>query len=307
MTRFVARRAAALPALLFLAASSSLAEAVLGAGLGYDETTGPSFAASAQGAVEAIGSRLALRLEGEGEASVALPAPLGAASFDPSAAEAEALGLVELSYAAGSLYCLGAASGGLSLEEGAVSYSAGLRGRVAVQALEFSASLSPRLGFDSSAEGGLELGLLGECSFLAADLVLKPRLDLSAFDFRDGSRALRAMPGLALSWYPLVPLSISFEAGYRREWTAEGAASSGIPMSLSLFASPLDKVFLRAGAEALAPLPSGALSDAAAYLELSFSLAERAGREIRLPLRLSYDGDAEARFGLYAGLELSFD
>ena len=307
MTRLAARRFAVLTALLSLAASPSLAEAVLGAGMVYDKASGPSLAASAQGAVETIGSRLALRLEGEGEASVALPAPLGAAPFDPSASGAEAFGLVELSYTAGSLNCLGAASGGLSLEEGAVSYSAGLRGRVAVQALELSASLSPRLGFDSSAQGGLELGLLGECSFLAADLVLKPRLDLSAFDFRDGSRAFRAMPGLALSWYPLVPLSISFEAGYRREWTAEGAATSGIPLSLSLFASPLDKVFLRAGAEALAPLPSGALSDAAAYLELSFALAGRAGRELRLPLRLSYDGDAEARYSLYAGLELSFD
>lgn len=307
MTRPVARRFAALPVLLFLAASSAAAETVLGAGMGYDEAVGLSFAASAQGAVEAIGPRLSLRLEGDGEASVALPAPLGAAPFDPSQAEAEALGLAELSYTAGSLYCLGAASGGLVLESGAASYSAGLRGRVAVQVLEFSASLSPRLGFDSSADGGLELGLLGECSFLAADLVLKPRLDLAAFDFRDGSRALRAVPGLALSWYPLIPLSISFEAGYWLQWTAEGEATSGIPVSLSLFASPLDKVFLRAGAEALATLPSGALSDAAAYFELSFALAGRAGRELRLPLRLAYEHDAEAPMSLYAGLELSFD
>lgn len=305
MTRLLARRAAALPALLFLAISTSSAEAVLGAGIGYDEAGGPALAASAQGALETVGARLALRVAGE--ASLALPSPPGAAPFDPSLAEAKALGLLEVSYASGSLYWLGAASGGLSLEGGASSYSAGLRGRAAMQTLEVSAALSPRLAFDSAADGGLELGLLGECSFLAADLVLKPRLDLAAFEFRDGSRAVSATPGLGLSWYPLFPLSLSLEAGYRREWTAAGAESSGIPLGLSLFASPLDAVFLKAGAEALASLPSGSMSDIVAFLELSFGLARREGRELRLPLRLAWEGDAEAPLSLYAGLELSFD
>jgi hypothetical protein len=166
-----------------------------------------------------------------------------------------------------------------------------------------SVSLEPLLAVQALVDPYTDLGLAVRVAVLAGSAVLEPAL---AADLRwDTGTEVRLEPGLTVSWYPGIPLTI--ETGLR--WTARVASDGGWTSAWAATiaaAGALGGVVLFTGTGSIGSGADGIAGDAAA--EFAFVLGEVGGVEASLPIRCSVTGSNADGItaGLGGGLRLSW-
>ena len=133
---------------------------------------------------------------------------------------------------------------------------------------------------------------------LAGSAVLEPALSAGLRWDADAALAIRLEPGLAVSWYPGIP--VTFEAGFR--WTARIAASGGWNSewagTLSL-SGALGGTLLFTAAGSLGRGPDGTSGDA--RTEIVIVLGACTGGELSLPIRFAITGSDAGGIAVGAG------
>ncbi len=272
-----------------------LSEASLGSGAEYTPAHSSGVYAAASGSTESVGDGLALRLAGEGSGTAWSDGSL----WGSAGAEAQA------SATLGSTILLGSANGGLVNDDEGQNWNAGLHATLGFEGFAVSTYFTPRFVYDSSDDGGTELGLRSALSFLAGQTVLKPNVDIAALQAPDGTRSLGVLPGLGLSWYPTIPLAVSGEAGFMRSWYPGGGISDEVSAGADIFGALGGSILFKARAEVGLDTASLALDRTAASVEISFLIAALRSGELRLPLRATWDSDPDKGLRIYAGVRIS--
>ena len=171
-------------------------------------------------------------------------------------------------------------------------------------------------GLDVSADfrAGLErrsdLGVLSTIattglgtSFVVGELLLKPRFDASAAYADLGTTTWTFLPGLGLSWYPGLPVSASFAAGWSRALYGSSTTDS-LVAETSLYAAIGALYASLEGSVTLAP--SG-VSAASAALGLSLDAGRVGKARLSIPTRASYLLGGSPVLSLFAGVALALD
>ncbi|HUW40123.1 MAG TPA: hypothetical protein VMV90_03880 [Rectinemataceae bacterium] len=272
-----------------------LSEASFGSGAEYTRAHASGLFAAASGSTDCIGRIFALRLSGEGSGTAWSDGSLWGAA----GAEAQASASFGRTIVAAGLH------GGLANDDEGRNWNAALRGTIGFEGFSVSTYFTPRFVYDSSDDGGAELGLGSALSILAGQTVLKPNLDLSAAQAPDGTRSLSLRPGLGLSWYPGLPLALSGETGFTRSWYPGGGMSDEVSAGAELYGALGDTVLFRAKAWAAVETAGLVLDRSAGSAELSFLVAALRSGELRAPVRVSWDSDPDRGPRLYAGLRFS--
>jgi hypothetical protein len=272
-----------------------LSEASLGSGAEYTSAHSSGVYAAASGSTESVGEILALRLAAEGSGTAWSDGSL----WGSAGAEAQA------SATLGSTILLGSANGGLVNDDEGQNWKAGLHATLGFEGFAVSTYFTPRFVYDSSDDGGTELGLGSALSFLAGQTVLKPNVDIAALQAPDGTRSLGVRPGLGLSWYPAFPLAVSGDVGFMRSWYPGGGISDEVSAGADIFGALGGSVLFKARAEAVVDTASLAFDRTTASVEISFLIAALRSGELRLPLRATWDSDPDRGLCLYAGVRIS--
>jgi hypothetical protein len=156
-------------------------------------------------------------------------------------------------------------------------------------------SLEPTLSLQGLVDPFIDLDVAVRVTVLAGSAVLEP--GLSAGVRWDTGTRVRMEPGLSVSWYPGIPLTI--ETGFR--WTAGVVPDVGWTSEWTVTAAvagALGGVLLFTGAGSGGHGTAGWYADAAA--EIAFVVGEVGRAELSLPFRCSVTGsDAD---GITAGL-----
>ncbi|MBL8967672.1 MAG: hypothetical protein JNG85_11745 [Spirochaetaceae bacterium] len=292
---FILRAAAA--AIALSAAVPAFAEISVETFGGYG-TVGGALAGAAGGATfETLGTALGLRLSCDGEGVYARDG-VGLGQGSATAQVAAGSGVFSL---------LGSIEGGAYAKRAGAGWLAGASLGLTLNGEEASASLVPRVLYDSGPEGFLELGGRLAASFLAGDAVLKPEMDLAWQSAADGSTAFALSPGLGFSWYPGFPVAAAFGAGWRRVSLATGSTVDSVPAFASLYGAAGRALSWSVDASLEFGLADLTLFAAMAEAELGFAVGRFAGGEVVLPLALSWDLDADEGFAVRAGLRVALD
>ena len=252
----------------------------------------PAAASSISASIEKSGDTTAAR------ASCTLQGRAGSGIFG------SAEGRGEFSWTPGGLSSLFVIEGGAS---GGDTTSLSWRGAgslvLTLEGLDLSAD------FKAGLERRSDLGVLSTlastgfgASFVAGEFLIKPRVDASA-SFADlGTTTLTFLPGLGLSWYPGIPLSASFAAGWSRALSGSSNLDSLVAeASLYAAAGPLF-----GSLDGSATVGAGGVSAAAAF-GLSLDAGRVGKARLGLPVRLSYVLGGSPVLSLFAGLNLAFD
>jgi hypothetical protein len=164
--------------------------------------------------------------------------------------------------------------------------------------------------FKAGLERRSDLGVLSTlatsglgASFVAGEFLLKPRFDASA-SFADlGTTTWTFLPGLGLSWYPGLPISASFAAGWSRAMAGNSEADSLVAeASLYAAAGPL-----YGSLDGSATIGTGGVAEASAAFGLSLDAGRIGKARLGIPLRFSYVLDGSPVMSLFAGISLSLD
>jgi hypothetical protein len=158
-----------------------------------------------------------------------------------------------------------------------------------------SVSLEPLLAVQALVDPYTDLGISIKVAVLAGSAVLEPAL--AAGVRWDTDTEVRLEPGLAVSWYPGIPLTI--KTGLR--WTARVASDGGWTSAWTatiVAAGALGGVMLFTGTGSIGSGADEIVGDAAA--ELAVVLGEAGGVEVSLPIRCSVTSSDAG--GITAGL-----
>jgi hypothetical protein len=257
--------------------------ATVSAGLDIDDERLLDDAGALRWEVEAAGSFLPVDGSISGSASALLEASLSAS------------GCVVIGRMSGS--ASGSSAGGAGPVTGSLGASLVFDGEAA------GFSIEPWVTIQGLVEPYLETGLTVQVSVLAGSLVLEPAVSAGLRWDSDSDPWIQLEPGLALAWYPGIPLTL--EAGFR--WAGRIAAAGGWESewagTLSL-SGALGGVLLFTGAGSLGRGPDGTSGDASA--ELAIVLGAPAGVEISLPIRFVFSGSDVEGFTVGAGAGLRF-
>jgi len=171
-------------------------------------------------------------------------------------------------------------------------------------------------GLDLSADfkAGLErrsdLGVLSTlatsglgASFVAGEFLLKPRFDASASFADQGTTTWTFLAGLGLSWYPGLPISAAFAAGWSRAMAGSSATDSLVGAA-SLYAA-VGPVY--GSLDGSATIGAGGVTAASAALGLSLDAGRIGNARLGIPTRFSYVLAGSPVMSLFAGISLAFD
>ena len=296
-------RAARLPLVLLLlaAAAAGSAESALEVLAGAEDLAAAVAAISAVIEVDEqslLGDAGALRWELEAAGSF-LPVD---GSFSGSASA-----LLEASRSSSGRVLTGSLSGSASGSSatGAGPVSATLGASLVFNGETAGCSLEPWIAVQGLVEPFFETGLAVNVPLLAGSWVLEP--GVSAGPRWDAGTGLlvRLAPGLAVTWYPGIPLTIDAEFRWTASLAAAGGWDSEWAGTLSL-SGTLGGILLFTGTGSLGRGPDGTTVDARA--ELAIILGSPAAGEVSIPIRFGFSGsDAEGfAVGAAAGLRFSW-
>lgn len=164
--------------------------------------------------------------------------------------------------------------------------------------------------FNAGIERRSDLGVLSTlatsglgASFVAGEFLLRPRFDASA-SFADlGTTTWTFLPGLGLSWYPGLPVSAAFAAGWSRAM-AGGATADSLVAEASLYAAAGP---LYGSLDGSATIGTGGITAASAALGLSLDAGRIGKARLGIPMRFSYVLGGSPVMSLFAGISLSLD
>ena len=164
-------------------------------------------------------------------------------------------------------------------------------------------SFEPSLAVQGLLDAYTDLGLAVRVTILAGSAVLEPAL-VAGLRW-DAGTEVRLEPGLSVSWYPGIPLTL--ETGFR--WTARVASDGGWTSAWTATmaaAGALGGVVLFTGTGSIGSSTDGIAGDAAA--ELAVVLGKVGGAEVSIPIRCSVTGSEADGItaGLGGGLRLSW-
>lgn len=295
-------RAARFPlaALMLAAAAASLpAQSVLDLTASVDDLAAPAAALSA--GLDLADERI---LGEDGAARWNLGA---GASFIPSdgSVSGSTAGALDVSWSVGGWTLLGRLSGSVSASsvDGVGPLIAGIGASFVRDSELAGISLEPTFAVQGLVDPFVDLDVAVRVTVLAGSAVLEP--GLSAGVRYDAGTQVRLEPGLSVSWYPGIPLTletglrwiagVATEIGWTSEWTVTFSA-----------AGALGGVLLFTGAGSCGHGPSGWYADAAA--EIAVVLGEVGRVQMSLPIVCSVTGsDADGlTAGLGGGLRLSW-
>lgn len=196
---------------------------------GRADPAGAAFAAGGSLDARAASGPFAARLSASADLFIGPGAPFGGDAAVDAGGSFAADGVV------GGAYCFA----GTTDAGGPRVARAGVRLPVSFNGLEASFSFEPEASFLFLGDESFSLGGRASASFLAGDFVLSPAGRISFEFFRDGSRAAELLPSLGAEWYPGVPVSADFRAGWTVRWDSAGSRSDSVPLGLSFFAVPV--------------------------------------------------------------------
>jgi hypothetical protein len=164
-------------------------------------------------------------------------------------------------------------------------------------------TVEPQLAVQGLVDPYVDLGLAVRVSVLAGSAVMEPAL--AAGLRRDTDTEVRLEPGLSVSWYPAIPLTLETGLCWTARVASDGGWSSAWTATLAA-AGALGGVVLFTGTGSISIDADGIAGDAAA--EIAVVLGEVGDVEVSLPIRCSVAGsEAEgSTAGLGGGLRLSW-
>jgi hypothetical protein len=164
-------------------------------------------------------------------------------------------------------------------------------------------SLEPWIAVQGMVEPFFETGLAVKVPLLAGSWVLEPGVSAGPRWNADTGLLVRLAPGLAVTWYPGIPLTIDAEFRWTASLAAAGGWDSEWAGTLSL-SGTLGGILLFTGTGSLGRGPDGTAADARA--ELAIILGSPAGGEVSIPIRFGFTGSDAEGFTVGAAVGLRF-
>lgn len=288
-----------LAALLLAAAVAGSAESSLDVSVSADDLADPLAAISAGldiGDEHLLGDTGAVRW---GLGAGGSFHPVGASVSGSAAARLEA------SWSSSGRVLVGRLSGSASASstDGVGPLAAALDGSLVIDGDTAGFSLQAWVAVQGLADACFEAGLGVGIPVLAGSAVFEPALSAGLRWDEEAAPGIRLEPGLTVSWYPAIPVTI--EAGFR--WTARIAASGGWDSewagTLSL-SGALGGALLFTATGSLGRGPDGTSGDARA--EIAIELGACTGGELSLPIRIAITGSDAEGVAVGAGVGFRF-
>jgi len=281
----------------FLISSPAWAEIRAELAAGYSTAAQAFAGVQAGAAIEKMAGEAYYKLSAGGEGSYSLGGDL----------YGEACAAAEASLSLGRTVIFGSVEGGgYSYADGS-GLTAGAGLTLTVNGISASGKFAPRVLYDSGASGYAEAGFVIGGSILSGTVVFKPEADIALIAYGDGSTVFSIIPNIGLSWYPGMPFSASFGAGFERSWPSEGGAVDAIPAKAALYGVIGGSAVWRLNASMKLSLADLSVIAASAKAEAALSIARWESAELELPIAASWDLDGTIGFSATAGMRLLID